>query len=368
MTRMFWMLVTFISMSSLSACRLGSQLNPTVQEHDLKRKSILLPAEDYSVVSWYPDGRLMFFLDTDNQSIQYVISVEGTINELQLEFDARCQRIKYLVNPTPLPNGQMGVIEICGGRWPERAVGRLADEMYLMSYDWEGDSLKQIVAAPLMSGLGAGRFTWNPDMSRGIQEATSLIGTLYWITPDSIEPMDITIGEVNRSWSLAENMTIEASNDSEIYLNKRDVGVASAPAWSSDGEVIALMASTDAINRSGASRGLGEHSLYLIDPIEQQAEAILDQIYYPHLLIWSPDNQWLAFNAAYGKGKNEGLWLFSPTQNILHLVDEGNFKSFAWSPNGQEIAALYCPDDLCYSAGVAEPVLYDVKSLVQPSP
>lgn len=199
----------------------------------------------------------------------------------------------------------------------------------------------------------------------GVLSFGSLLGTITWITPTAMEPMTITIGMGEQSWSLDENLVVM-----EDYRRGNDrtteVGIARNPAWSPDGRFVAFWASTNVIGRSGMSRARGAYGLYLLDPDTLQLQQILDSVRNTSSLVWSPDSQWLVFSGDIGASR-EGLWLISVDGNTLQFVDKGagfdfysTFNGWNWL-NNQEIIATRCLDSNCDQTEV---VKYDVSEIV----
>lgn len=324
-----------------------------------------LPQEDYTYLEWLPDGKLILSISTpvkgsSRTTIKHFLFDNGGLQEIPLATDPLCQWDMYLF-PTSLPDGRLGLAKDCAGRWPDKPPG-MDMAAYLMAYNFDSGITEQIVSEPLPAGLGlSGIFSWNPDMSRGVVAGGSLFGTLYWVTPTGSMPMTVTVGEGSDTWSLAENFRVMQNREN----NAVDIGIAKAPAWSHDGNRIAFFASPEAVGRSGQSRATGRYNLYLMDPSTLQPEAVLSDLYFAHLLAWSPDDQWLLLNTRVGSEQTQGLWLFLPAERKLELIAQGSFGDMSWSPDGQKVAAIKC-GETCI--GQNEILIFDVSQLVQVSP
>ncbi|MBE7529102.1 MAG: PD40 domain-containing protein [Ardenticatenaceae bacterium] len=321
-----------------------------------------LPPGEHSSIEWLPDGKLIISIPVeDTVNVQnrrkYFIYFDGQLQEIPLAVDPLCRWQNYLA-PTSLPDGRLGLAKNCAGRWPDKPPG-LDMAAYLMGYDFDTGITEQIVSEPLPEGLGlSGTFSWNPDMSRGVVAGGSLFGTLYWVTPTGSMPMTVTVGEGSDTWSLAENFRVMQNREN----NAMHIGVAKTPAWSHDGNTIAFFASPEAVGRSGQSRVTGSYNLYLMDPDTLQPEVVLSDLYFPHLLEWSPDDNWLLLSAEAGSKRVRGLWLFSRAESSLQLIAQGSFRDINWSPDGQKIAAIKC-EDICI--GQNEILILDVSELAQ---
>ena len=258
---------------------------------------------------------------------------KGEFREITLPEDPLCSRRTDYYFPTGLPDGRIGLLERCLGRWPNRVPGK-DNADYVVAYDWESGELEKLVKIPDLNAL-AYRFSWNPGMTRGVQEIGLLRGTISWITVSGLTPMTVTIGSGDKSWSLDENFeSFEAIYDD-------DVGIARRPTWSPDGESIAFWASTSVIGRSGHARARGNYSLYLLAPDMLELHSILDNVSDPEDLVWSPDSNWLLFQAEVdGRG---GLWLISRDGSTVPHVDRVPMKAWNWI-NNQEILVIHCLD------------------------
>jgi len=294
-------------------------------------------------------------VEADPGGLWYITADDHQLRQLTIGAVAHCSRIDY-PGSAVLPDGRLGLIQRCYDRWPDRPTP-LGDESYLLAYDWATGDIDQLVEGPLPNSDLAGEFTWNPEMTRGAQEFVSLYGTLYWISPTGTEPMTATVSDGRRSWSLDENYL--AIRD---HLEANDTGVARAPAWSPDGTQIAFLSTLDSIGRGDMGRTAGSWGLYLMGPVALEPKPVLDGIYDPTAMQWSPDGEWLAFVGQAGQRRQRGLWLYSPTLDQLKLVAEGRVVGLAWSPDGDAIAAALCADELCQRTDIWQ---YDVRAITE---
>jgi len=321
-----------------------------------------LPPGDHDSVAWLPNGKLIFSIPVEDivnapSRARYYLFDNELLEEIPLPIDPLCRWQEYL-GPTNLPDGRLGLAKNCAGRWPDKPPG-LDMAAYLMAYDFDTGITEQIVSEPLPEGLGlSGTFSWNPDMSRGVVAGGSLFGTLYWVTPTGSMPMTVTVGEGSNMWSLAENFRVMQDREN----NAVNIGIAKTPAWSHDGHAIAFFASPDAVGRSGQSRATGSYNLYLMDSDTLKPEVVLSDLHFPHLLEWSPDDNWLLLSTEAGSNSVRGLWLFSLAEGSLQLIVQGSFGDVTWSPDGQKIAAIKC-DEVC--VGPNDILVFDVSNLVQ---
>jgi hypothetical protein len=344
-------LLAMMVLFGATACSDAEGIGVVAQRLDLSARN------QYGGVLWLPDGMQLIWVHVaeDPDAVWYITADNQDLRKLNLEADARCRRVDFRA-PSVLPDGRLGLIKRCYSRWPDRPTP-LGDESYLIAYDWTTGAVEQVVAGPLPNSDLSSQYTWNPQMTRGVQEFSSLDGTLFWISPAGTEPMTVTVSDGRRSWSLDENYV--AIRD---RLEPKDTGVARAPAWSPDGTQIAFLSTLDSIGRGGIHRTSGAWGLYLMDPVELQPRRLLDGIYDPTVMRWAPDGQWLAFLGQAGRSRQRGLWLFSPTLNQLRLVAAGRVTGLAWSPDSGAIAAALCADQFCQEREIWQ---YDVSAITQ---
>lgn len=342
----------------LTACILRNE--PTVPAQQLS-----VPSDNYGTVLRFPNGKILIqagrLSSQKPDVLRYYALDEESFIEVLFKDDPRCRLTEYGLS-TALPDGRLGLSEICRGRWPEQPIGR-DGARYIVAYDWESSAIEQIVVEPLP--YESLTFSWNPELTRGVQGIGSLLGTITWLTPTGMEPMTVTIGTGEQSWSLDENLIVmddyRRGND-----RSAEVGIARNPAWSPDGRFVAFWASTNVIGRSGMSRARGIYGLYLLDPDTLQLRQILNNVRNTGHLIWSPDSQWLLFTGDIGSSRNT-LWLISVDGHTLQWVDKGAdfdlyppFNGWNWL-NDLEIIATRCLDANCDRSEV---IKYDVSKIV----
>jgi hypothetical protein len=342
--------------------------NP-LQELNVPAQQLSVPAGHYGDVLRFPDGKIFIqagrFGHYDPDVLHYYVLSEERFVEIPFKDDPRCRLTEYGF-PTALPDGRLGLSEMCHGRWPDRPIGQ-DNARYIVAYDWETGEMEQIVDAPLP--YESGRFSWNPEITRGVQDIGSLIGTIHWLTPTGMEPMTIIVGTGEQSWSLDENLDAMYNDRLDDNDGSIDAGIARSPAWSPDGRFIAFWASSNVIGRSGMSRAQGAYELYLLDPGTLQLQQILGVVKNTSRLVWSPDSEWLAFTGEIGSSE-DSLWLISADGSLLQSIDRGSdldfypaFNGWNWL-NEQDIIATRCLDTNCDQSEV---IKYDVSEIVNSS-
>lgn len=334
-----------------SSCGLESLL--TVDKtKEVTSKELNFPAAKYESLIWLPSkGPVAFTIDIyqpSPQQVRFAIEGERELHYLPFTSDPDCMVFTRYYPARLLPDGRMGVYKQCGQDYPRQ------DADYLLAYDWDSQKTQQIIPGPLTTTLSK-NYSWNPDMSRGVMDIyDGLAGTLYWISRQGTEPMELTLSDGKQSWSLAA-----AYPDFPDYSK---YGIAFSPAWSPDGKTIAFWASFDVIGRKGQSRADGGFDLVLLNPKDLTYSIVLRSMYHPGRLGWSPNGDWLVFKGRRGISEQNGLWLFSPIDENLIYFAEGRYRDVVWSPDSSKVAAIYCYDVLCEKQSIMEYDLTEITS------
>jgi len=314
----------------------------------------------YSGIDWVSQTELAAFATDQNGGIiGYYLENDDALYTLDLPpfiAELNCKGpddINY-TNPSLLPDGRLGLINGCKSFGDPPGLKR----QYMVAYNFQTKETQLLVNEPLPNYLSNG-FTWNPDVTQGLQQIYGgLDGTIYWMSPEGVAPVDFAISDGERSFL--------PSKDYPHFSDYPSQGIVFSPAWSPDGETIAFFATLDAIGREGWGRADGEYKIFFMDPVEQMPVPVIGEIYHPSELIWSPDSKWFAFIGEYGILKTRGLWLYSIDSGKISPVVSGRFRKIAWSPDGNKIAATICepnhPNLPCDRYEVWE---YDVSSIYQ---
>jgi hypothetical protein len=351
----FMLMFAVLALGTATACESQRELT-------IPSEKVPVPVGKYGSVLRFADGRILLStIDSPSYKsgrLRYYSITQEQFVDVPVPADPRCRKTQY-ISSTALPDGTLGFNMICHGYWPNRPLGG-DGASFIVSYDWESGEIKPIVAEPLP--YRAVDFSWNPEMTRGVQGIGSLLSTIYWITPTGMKPMTVTIGAGEQSWSLDENLV--AMNDER--LDNTDVGIARTPVWSPDGRLVAFWASTDVIGRSGMSRARGSYGLYLLDPRTFQLQKLLENVRNTTRPVWSPDSHWLVFAGDRGSSR-DSLWLTDLGGGPPHLVGKGNnfdifnaFNGWGWLSDREIIVTMCVNPDCEYT----EVIKYDVRDIV----
>lgn len=303
---------------------------------DIEYAVLRFPDTHFENILWRADGVVMAMQRELVRPLRQPYSFVGdnNLSYLDLPQDSNCEHVKYRF-PTQLPDGRLGLIKWCV------TDNVFMDTSYMVAYNWETSQFEQIVQNPLKHFDIAQCFSWNPDMTKGIQRVSNgLTGTLNWLTAAGPEPVKITLRDGDRVWDLANDYEEDGSIAG---------GTISCPAWSPSGDKIAVFVSFDAMGVEWIPRLDKPSSLMLIDPVSGDSEAVLTGVYYA-IPKWSPDGRKIAFTGYLENGlsdyqENEpyGLWVFDIETRLLQLIaKEKYYEDFAWSPDSQRLAVIWC--------------------------
>lgn len=295
---------------------------------------LIIPG-DYTGLTWVDNGIVTQevsqpFLNTlwrfqpDGEGLEQIIlpgSYEG------------CERTGFEA-PTRLPDGRLGYIRRCD------RVDHPVSSLHMMAYDVDSQKVESLVQEMLpVPQIPTGDWTWDPSMTRGITSdgnGRGLAEQLFWFTPENIEYLELGFPQVHGA------------------------------AWSPDGENIAFVASPEQ-GLFGTQGWDAVYTLYLMNPVTMELEAIEEGLRYISGVSWSPDSQWLALDAQSGTflTRKTGIWLKNVQTGEKYLVAEGSFSMPVFSPDGQKLAAIRFPEDFdSTNIQQTEIVIVDVSQFV----
>lgn len=332
-------LILYVTSYILSSCSQTSLLPDYDDISGQVEYSVLnFPSVNFDSVIWRTDDIVIAIQDETVRPLRQPYALEGDdeLRYLDLEQDSDCENTKYRY-PTQLPDGTLGWIKWCV------TDNAFSYASYMVAYDWRTGHLEQIIQNPLKHFDISGCFSWNPEMTKGIQAVSNgLTGTLNWLTRVGPEPVKITLRDGSRVWDLSKDFEVNGS---------REGGRISCPSWSPNGDQIAVFVSFDAMGVQGAARLDKQSQLVLLSPETGESESVLSGIYYPEFIEWSPDGENIAF---VGDLTNE-LWVFNVETRSLFLIDKGGeFDDLSWSPDAKNIAVIWCDKMECEKSEIRQ--------------
>ncbi|MEP7136202.1 MAG: hypothetical protein ABI904_14845 [Chloroflexota bacterium] len=287
----------------------------------------------------FPPGYYDSVVYIDNRLIGFAVNIDAPIEEqnsfayegdkektlFNPEIDPKCVRYSSFQVMSLLPDGRLGLLKECADN---SGTTYLSTNRSIYAYDWQTKELKRLVAGELTHGFRPKFYTWNPDMTLGIQETNAgYQGTIYWITPDGISPMDIEIEDRGLTWNLKD------------FLDEKErTGFVRDPAWSPDGKTIAFFASTYGIREEPLPKYNVNYDLFFMSPSKLKPVSELMDIADADRIIWSPNNEYLLFRGCVGRPLTCGLWRYKINDKTLSLVKEGDFADYIWITNEKIIA------------------------------
>jgi WD40-like Beta Propeller Repeat len=279
---------------------------------------------------------------------------DGTeFHQISLPTDRNCRRTKYR-SPTPLHDGRVALVKIC-----ELPLGPGPSATYsILAYDLYSGTAREIVRP--QDKLNPGPFSFNPEVSRAVVASGSgICSSIGWLTQDGPQPLAITMGSGNRTWSLDEAFEQGPEQDCT------NQGRADLPSWSPDGNEVAFFVSPESIGLSGSDRLRAPWELYLMNPVKQQPRKVLSDVSGPSAPIWSPDGRWITFSATL-KRQGAGTWLFEPATGKLRRITTKDYdEALTWSPDGRRLAGVRFTSPPSQYPPTSEIVLYDLTSILK---
>lgn len=329
MSKMWLMRFIFLGLACTILVSCSSNNITIIDDSPADGKRLSFPPAFYQTVV-YIDGRLLGFTYSlvRNPAKRVSFAYEGD-SALQpfdpLDVENCTNFIGYIMKGM-LPDGRIGFLG-CGE----------GSSWSIFALDWQTGEVERLVKGPL-EGYSSKDFTWNPQMTRGVQEMVDAAqGTIYWISPEGIAPMDIEIEDQGLKWNLKD------------YYEHHDnfepgIGFVLSPAWSPDGKTIAFLASTYGMREVPHLKGDIKYELYFMDPVELKPVQVLRGIINAVRIRWSPDSKYLLFSGCAGARRKCGLWIYSLETKSLSLVAEGEFYDYTWVTNEKVVAIKFDVD------------------------
>lgn len=302
------------------------------------------PEGNYWRIGWL-NNRLIAFVDDPylRNEIKYVEQSSTETQTIAFDNDPECPA-SYVVNVQSIYNNKIQLNRHCFVK-PKSIV-------YLQIFDWETKTIKKTIG-PVP--LGTVVTFWNPDETFGLVYLDDRFAksTLYMMTQDDFGPFDLILEDEGKSWNFSEYYP----DLPDIESTAGDVGRAD---WSPNGNSIVFFASPDAVGKSGTARMEAQYKIYAMDIDTKHPQAILDSIYHPYIIKWSPDSNYLAFIGGYENSKN-ALWIYTFEDASITQLDQGIFEDILWDPDSRSLIAIKCSSFNCKSTDILK---YDISAFI----
>ena len=319
--------ITFITLlwAFTTSCLPGNEWRSLI----LKERQLAFPPAHYDHVV-YIDGRVIGFTvnrKPPEERISFIYEGGKEITPFNPQDDPKCKNYSYFQVVSLLPDGRLGLLKECDDG--SAVTAYLSTNRSIFAYDWHTGELEQLVAGKLAQGSNPKFYTWNPDMTLGVQETgPGYPGTIYWINRDGISPMDIEIEDDSLIWNLKD------------YLEgKERTGAARHPAWSPDGETIAFFVTTYGILEEPKPKFNVNYDLFFMDPSTLTPKLELMDVADAGKIVWSPNNEYLLFRGCIESRSTCGLWRYKVSDKTLSLIKEGEFADYIWITNQKIVVA-----------------------------
>lgn len=267
------------------------------------------------------------------QRITFAYEGDTTQTPFNPENDPKCLNYSYFEVVSILPDGRLGLLKECNDA--SAATIYLSTNRSIYAYDWQTGELERLVAGKLAQGSRPKFYSWNPDMTLGVQATISgFPGTIYWIEPAGMTPMDIEIEDRNLTWNLKD-----------YFEEKEHIGTVRNPAWSPDGKTIAFFVTTYGIRETPYPKDYVNYDLFFMDPSTlKPVPELMDIADASYKIVWSPDSKYLLFRGCVGRRLTCGLWRYKISDKSLSLIVKGNFADYIWITNEKIIAIKFTDD------------------------
>ncbi len=328
--------VLIITNALIFACSITSSFN-----HFASRK-LIFPKAEYWRVGWL-NNQLVAFIFGENSTVkEFTFAKEGdsSFSSFMIDQGGVCN------NNSPYPphyslqsimdNNMVQITKDC---YSSKSTTDL------LIYNWNSKTVERQIG-PFPNGTVLA--FWNPDQTQALVyfDDGYSESTLFELKGEKFGPLDLKITDEGKSW----NFKNFYPDFPDVQQTTADVGRAD---WSPDGNSIAFFASPDAMGKTDTARMSARYKIYLMEAKTNNIKPLLDNIYYPYTITWSPDAKYLAFMGRY-KESSDGVWLYSFDDSSIKMVDQGDFHDILWGKNSSSLIAIKCVDYLCNTSDIIE--------------
>lgn len=293
-------------------------------------RAVVLPPAYYARVVYMDDRIIGFSFNPrtpPSERISFAYEGSTELTSFNPEKDPKCTKYNYFQVVSMLPDGRLGLLKEC--RDESGPTTFFSTHRSIYAYDWKTGELEKLVAGELTPGSNPKSYTWNPEMTVGIQETNCVWqGTIYWIDANGMKPMDIQFE--SRGFSM---------NMKDYLEGNEHTGIICSPAWSPDGKTIAFFVSTYGLREDPKPKYNLKFDLFLMDSTNLIPQLELLDVIDPAKVVWSPNNENLLFRGCVGNRLTCGLWIYNLENKTLSLVKEGGFADYIWVTNEKIVAA-----------------------------
>lgn len=323
MTKIAFVAFVLIFVTSCASVNTGTSV-------DLTERLLSFPSGYYDHVVYINGHLIAFSLNSGlppEKRVSFAYEGDKRSTPFNPQNDPKCTKYSYFEVVNLLPDGRLGLLKECYD--DSAATAFLSTNRSIFAYDWDTGELEQLVAGKLDQGSYPKEFTWNPDMTLGVQETISgFPGTIYWIDSDGISPMNIKIEDRGLTWNLKD-----------YFEGKDGAGTARHPAWSPDGKTIAFFVTTYGILEAPKPKYNVNYDLYFMDPATLKPIQELMDVADAGKIVWSPNNEYLLFRGCVERRRTCGLWMYRISDKTLNLLKEGEFADYIWITNERIVVA-----------------------------
>src|SRR5262245_14809242 len=152
---------------------------------NITARQLAFPTGYYNHVVYIEDRLVGFTVNREPPEKRISFAYEGDkeATPFNPEDDPLCVNYSYFEVVNLLPDGRLGLWKECDDG--SAVTAYLSTNRSIFAFDWHTGELEQLVDGKLSQGSDPKFYTWNPEMTLGVQETgPGYPGTIYWIKPD----------------------------------------------------------------------------------------------------------------------------------------------------------------------------------------
>jgi WD40 repeat protein len=313
----------------LVACASSSPRQSQSQGHDAAT-IVPLPQAYYLGVTWIDDSTL---------ATAYSSSAAGPARLTTFTLDGSLQPVRTQRHPGCLATGYTSPLSVSPHEIDVVQECEVLDAHAFMKYTiarfdpttrlWGGDLAK---ATPLwLTGIAVDPGSKQVIVSIGEELCTAL----FSYSQQGVRPLGLAVQGESGTWRVSDGYPPGGSDCS---------GARSwAPSFSPQGDRLAFLGSPQSIGVNGVARGDQPWNLYVADMANGVVSLDVLDLGNARGVAWSPDGSRIAFSATV-PDRGEGVWLFDPVTKSLTRLSSISASDIAWSPDGSTLAFTHTLD------------------------